>query len=200
MKNREITVVGDVNKIEDLKEYLSLIGYSRGFDTGDKTNCLKIDLDYKTVDCKDVEVKDIIEMCTLSVDRDADEIEMLVNSDIISEGILYDGVMAYPPEGDIWWQQDSTQGVKEEEGKVKYSELDWGYIDSMAERMTKNLDKYPSKNWQKDMDIVKLAESAMRHARKILQSIEGDQETLQEHATALGCNGMMIAFNLNKQK
>ncbi len=60
------------------------------------------------------------------------------------------------------------QGVKETEGKVNYGELDFDYIDSMALRMSKNLEKYPPKNWQKKMDIEELAKSAIRHARKIL--------------------------------
>lgn len=88
------------------------------------------------------------------------------------------------------------QGVKETEGKVNYGELDFDYVDSMALRMSKNLEKYPPKNWQKNMDIEELAKSAIRHARKILQQIENDEETLEEHAIALGCNGMMINYQL----
>jgi hypothetical protein len=89
-----------------------------------------------------------------------------------------------------------ARGKKETENKVDYGELDWDYIDLMAERMVKNLDKYPPKNWQKKMDIIELAKSAMRHARKIMQEIDNDEETLQQHATALGCNGMMINYQL----
>lgn len=87
-------------------------------------------------------------------------------------------------------------GKKETENKINYEELDWDYIDGMSLRMSKNLDKYPSKNWQKKMDIKKLAEASIRHARKIIQEIENDEETLQEHAIALGCNGMMINYQL----
>ena len=91
---------------------------------------------------------------------------------------------------------EHLQGVKETEGKVNYGELDFDYVDSMALRMSKNLEKYPPKNWQKNMDIEELAKSAIRHARKILQQIENDEETLEEHAIALGCNGMMINYQL----
>ncbi len=87
-------------------------------------------------------------------------------------------------------------GIKETENKVNYGELDWDYIDNMSLRMSKNLDKYPPKNWQKKMEIQELAKSAIRHARKILQEIDNDEETLQQHATALGCNGMMINYQL----
>lgn len=89
-------------------------------------------------------------------------------------------------------------GYKEEDNKTKYSELDWDYIDSMSNRMSSNT-KYPSDNWKKEMDIKKLAESAMRHARKILQAVDGDEESLQDHAVALGCNGMMINYQIKEK-
>lgn len=93
----------------------------------------------------------------------------------------------------------AKEGIKETENKVNYEELDWDYIDNMAERMSKNLAKYPPNNWKKKMEIKELAKSAIRHARKILQEIDGDEETLQEHSTALGCNGMMINYQLKNK-
>lgn len=91
-------------------------------------------------------------------------------------------------------------GKKESEGKTVYSELDWDYIDSMADRMSDNKDKYPPKNWQKRMNVIKLAESSIRHARKILQTKENDPETAEDHAVALGCNGMIMAYQLKNYK
>lgn len=91
------------------------------------------------------------------------------------------------------------KGKKETGNKVDYGEIDWDYIDSMALRMKENT-KYPSENWKKPMDIKELAKSVIRHARKILQPIEGDEETLEEHAVALGCNGFMINYQLKNQK
>jgi len=87
------------------------------------------------------------------------------------------------------------EGLKESENKVDYGELDWEYIDAITIRMAKNT-KYPPENWKKPMDIKELAKSAIRHARKILQPVEGDTETHLEHAEALGCNGMMINYQL----
>ena len=65
--------------------------------------------------------------------------------------------------------------------------------------MAENI-KYPPENWKKPMDVKELAKSAMRHARKILQPVEGDTETDLEHAEALGCNGMMINYQLKNYK
>lgn len=90
-------------------------------------------------------------------------------------------------------------GKKEKEGKLDYGELDFDYIDSIALRMSKNLQKYPPKNWQKEMDIKELAKAALRHARKILQPVENDPESLEDHAIALGSNGMMINYQLKNK-
>lgn len=89
----------------------------------------------------------------------------------------------------------SDEGLKESDDKVPMEELDWDYVDSMAYRMQEN-DKYPTENWKKKMDVKKLAASAMRHARAILQPSEYDTESQQDHAVALGCNGMMINYQL----
>lgn len=100
--------------------------------------------------------------------------------------------LVFPKDSEI----HKERGVKESNGKINYEELDWDYIDLMSLRMNKNLEKYPPKNWQKKMNIKKLAEASIRHARKILQQIKNDEETLEEHAIALGCNGMMINYQL----
>jgi len=94
-----------------------------------------------------------------------------------------------------WSASTEKEGIKESEDKIDYSELDWEYIDAMTIRMAKNI-KYPPENWKKPMDIKELAKSAMRHARRILQPLEGDTETDLEHAEALGCNGMMINYQI----
>jgi hypothetical protein len=96
-----------------------------------------------------------------------------------------------------WSIPTEKEGIKESEDKIDYSELDWEYIDSMAIRMAENT-KYPPENWKKPMNIKELAKSAIRHARKILQPLEGDIETDLEHAEALGCNGMMINYQIKR--
>ena len=123
--------------------------------------------------------------------------------DLVKLNTLRDGLLNsdFKPNSleDIADLISAKEGIKETENKVNYEELDWDYIDSMAERMSKNLAKYPPKNWQKNIEVKELAKSAIRHARKILQEIDVDEETLQEHSTALGCNGMMINYQLKNK-
>ncbi len=90
--------------------------------------------------------------------------------------------------------------MKESNGKVDYSDLDWDYLDAICERIASNNFKYEKDNWKKPLDIRELAVAAIRHARKILQPVEGDSESLEDHAVALGCNGMFINYQLRNNE
>lgn len=86
--------------------------------------------------------------------------------------------------------------MKETEGKIDYINIDWDYLEGICKRISSNSSKYPKDNWKKPLDIKELAAATIRHARKILQPIEGDPESLEDHAIALGCNGMFINYQL----
>lgn len=101
--------------------------------------------------------------------------------------------------GEMAEYKEQVSGKKENEGKVSYSEIDWDYIDAMSDRMDENT-KYPPKNYEKGMDIKELAKATIRHARKILQPIEGDPESAVDHALAIGTNGMMIHYQVKNNK
>ena len=90
--------------------------------------------------------------------------------------------------------------MKESEGKVDYTNIDWDYLDEICNRISSNNFKYEKDNWKKPLDIKELAAATIRHARKILQPIEGDPESLEDHAAALGCNGMFIHHQLRNNE
>lgn len=89
--------------------------------------------------------------------------------------------------------------MKESEGKVDYTEIDWDFLDGICNRISSNT-KYPKYNWQKDIDIKELAAASIRHARKILQPIEGDPETIEDHTLAIACNAMFMHYQLKLKK
>jgi hypothetical protein len=99
----------------------------------------------------------------------------------------------------LTFKNNTKLGKKENEGKVTYNEIDWDYIDAMSNRMDANT-KYEPLNYQKGMDVKELAKASIRHARKILQAVEGDDETVADHALALGTNGMMIFYQEKVKK
>ena len=83
-------------------------------------------------------------------------------------------------------------GKKENKDKTDYSEIDWDIIDLMAKRFNDNKHKYPPGNMLKPIDKKELLFASFRHLRKMIQPIDNDEETFQEHLTAVLCNMQMI--------
>lgn len=81
-------------------------------------------------------------------------------------------------------------GIKEEKDKLFY-ELDWEFVEGMAERMALNKTKYPPFNWMKGIDKDKLNQAMIRHFMEIQKGNESDEQYLG-HYYALACNAMMI--------
>jgi hypothetical protein len=83
-------------------------------------------------------------------------------------------------------------GIKDQNGKIDYSEIDFDILDLMAKRFEANKHKYPKGNMLKPIDEKSLMFALFRHWKKILQPIEGDQETFEDHISAILCNAQMI--------
>ena len=86
------------------------------------------------------------------------------------------------------------QGHKETEGKLEY-ELDWDFIQAMAERMQLNKGKYEPYNWQKPMDVDKLKQALFRHTIDVMRGVYDDTSEL-DHLSAIACNAMMLWYQL----
>lgn len=90
---------------------------------------------------------------------------------------------------------DYLQGVKESDGKLNY-ELDWGFIQQMAERMSQNKGKYPPYNWMLPMDVEKLKQSLFRHVIEIMKGSYSDDGREFGHLESVALNALMINFQL----
>lgn len=95
---------------------------------------------------------------------------------------------------------EKVAAQKEKEGKLSYKEIYIPFIDAMAERMNKNKIKYPEDNFLKKLDINDLLDALQRHLNKIRHNYENDDETKEEHISALGCNAMMLYAQLINNK
>jgi len=91
-----------------------------------------------------------------------------------------------------------VKGIKENNGKLDYSEINFELLDMMAERLMKNKDKYPKGNMLKQIDIKELEWAAFRHLRKMIQPIDGDAESYEDHLSAVACNLSMILNQLKR--
>ncbi len=87
-------------------------------------------------------------------------------------------------------------GIKQSEGKLFY-EIDWEFIQGMAERMADNKgDKYPRFNWKSPIDTTELNQALIRHFIEIQKGNFDDDGQHLGHLYALACNAMMIAYQL----
>lgn len=87
------------------------------------------------------------------------------------------------------------EGKKDSNGKLSY-ELDWEFIQQMAERMESNKHKYPKDNWKKPIDIEELKQGLARHFIDIQKGIYEDDGRALGGLEAIACNVMMISYQL----
>lgn len=101
--------------------------------------------------------------------------------------------------GDHTWGKLSKEGQKESNNKLSY-ELDWGFIQAMAERMQNNKKKYPSGNWKKPIDVELLKQSLFRHVIEVMKGNYEDDDRLYGHLEAIALNSMFINYQLSNAK
>jgi hypothetical protein len=91
------------------------------------------------------------------------------------------------------------EGVKETEGKLNY-ELDWEFIQQLAERMSQNKGKYEPYNWAKPMDVEKLKQSLFRHVIEVMKGNYSDDGREFGHWESIALNAMMINYQLKNNR
>lgn len=90
---------------------------------------------------------------------------------------------------------NKEDGKKETEGKLNF-ELDWEFIEQLAERMSTNKGKYEPFNWKKSMDVEKLKQSLFRHVLEIMKGIYEDDGRAYGHLEAVALNALFINYQL----
>lgn len=91
------------------------------------------------------------------------------------------------------------EGIKESDGKLNY-ELDFEFIQAMAERMFKNKNKYPPYNWKKPIDVESLKQSLFRHVIEVMKGNYEDDGMGLGHVLGVALNAMMIHYQLKHNK
>jgi len=95
--------------------------------------------------------------------------------------------------------EQKATGKKEEDGKLTY-ELDWEFIEQLANRMAKNKGKYKPYNWQEPIDVEKLKQSLLRHVVEIMKGNYEDDEREFGHIESVALNAMFINYQLKLNK
>lgn len=91
-----------------------------------------------------------------------------------------------------------VSGTKESDGKLNY-ELDWNFIQGMAEKMALNKGKYEPYNWKKPIDVELLKQSLLRHVVEIMKGEYGDDGRDFGHFESASLNCMMIHYQLKNK-
>lgn len=114
-------------------------------------------------------------------------------------GLILEGVKVREEQiiEDLERKEEVNIGVKENEGKTDYSEINLDILDLMASRFNANKHKYPKGNMKKQIDIKSLEWALFRHLKKMIQPIEGDKENYKDHISAILCNASMILDQIN---
>lgn len=94
---------------------------------------------------------------------------------------------------------DEVLGFKEEAKKINY-EIDFQFIQQLAERMNSNKNKYQPYNWQKPIDVEKLKQSLFRHVVEVMKGNFKDEDREFGHLEAIALNSMFINYQLKNQK
>lgn len=89
-----------------------------------------------------------------------------------------------------------TTGIKDGDGKIDYSEINFSILDLMAARFTDNKHKYPKGNMLKPIDIDSLLWPIFRHWKKMKFPLKDDPETFSDHLSAIMCNCSMVLDQL----
>jgi hypothetical protein len=88
------------------------------------------------------------------------------------------------------------KGIKQTDKKLVY-DLDFEYIQMMAERMQLNRDKYPVGNWKKNIDLESLKQAMFRHMMEVMKGEYHDEQKFG-HLIAMGCNAFMMIEQIKK--
>lgn len=99
---------------------------------------------------------------------------------------------------------NKEEGVKHSKGKLFY-ELDFGFIEQLAERMQSNKEnsKYTLWNWKKPMkkeNIENLKQALLRHVLAVMEDVYEDDGREFGHLEAISNNCMMINYQLKQNK
>lgn len=88
---------------------------------------------------------------------------------------------------------------KEKDNKLNY-ELDFGFIEQLAERMSANKGKYAPYNWQKLDNIEDLKQALFRHVIAVMKGDFKDDGRTFGHLEGIALNCMFINFQLRKKE
>lgn len=88
------------------------------------------------------------------------------------------------------------QGDRFNEGKLKWSLVDFDALEDTVRVLEFGARKYSSHNWKKGLKVTEILESMQRHINGMLRGEDNDPESGLPHYGHLGCNVMFLGYML----
>lgn len=85
------------------------------------------------------------------------------------------------------------QGIRENEGKLKWSLVDFKALEPMVKVLEYGMDKYSAHNWKKGLPVTEISESLIRHLISFLSGEDIDGESGLPHVGHIACNAMFLS-------
>ena len=96
--------------------------------------------------------------------------------------------------------ENQEKGTRHNEGKPKWSLVDYKSIEPMIRVLEWGSEHYGPNNWKKGLDPVEILESMQRHLAALMDGEELDKETNLSHMAHIQCNAMFYNYMKNKEK
>jgi len=95
---------------------------------------------------------------------------------------------------------EETKGLRFNQGKRKWSLVDYKSLEPMIEVLEFGAKKYSPDNWKKGLDKKEILESMMRHLAALMDGQSNDPETELSHMGHIMCNAMFYSYFEQKDK
>jgi hypothetical protein len=87
-----------------------------------------------------------------------------------------------------------SQGDRFNQGKLKWSLVDFDSFEEMVRVLEFGAKKYSSHNWKKGLKVTEVLESMQRHINAILRGEDIDPESGLHHYGHIQCNTMFLGY------
>lgn len=104
---------------------------------------------------------------------------------------------------DFEWKnipKELQQGDRFNEGKLKWSLVDWDAFEEMVRVLMFGAKKYDAHNWKKGLKVTEIVESLQRHVNAIMRGEDIDPESGLPHIGHIQCNVMFLGYMFKYRK
>ena len=93
----------------------------------------------------------------------------------------------------VYVEGEGEMGVRENEGKPKWSLVDFDSLEDMVRVLEFGSKKYGKYNWKKGLKTTEVVESLLRHCISYLNGQDNDEESGLPHTGHIMANSMFLS-------